>query len=161
LAERKELLESAEENLRQFMQSNRNWSVSTDPNLRIEMARLEREIEIQSETHLLLTKQLELARLEARKDIPIVRILDAPSLPTIKSGPGRTLTVVIASVLALAAMALYVFAEHIWTQMSGGDGRGKLKELRRDLSQAVPSPSRALSIISRSNRSREQVTAND
>ena len=161
LADRKKSLQAAEEDLRQFMQSNRNWSVSTDPNLRIEMARLEREVEIQSETHLLLTKQLELARLEANKDIPIVRILDAPSLPTIKSGPSRTLTVIVAAILGLAAMAVYILAAYIWAQMSADGGRERLENLRRDLSQAMPRPSRVLNIISRSNKRREQVAVDD
>ncbi|MCP4650275.1 MAG: hypothetical protein GY853_09395, partial [PVC group bacterium] len=80
-AERETELMQAEDDLEQFQMANRNWNMTSDPGILAELNRKKREIMAKSETYLFLKNQYDLAKLEAQKDIPIVRILDNPSLP--------------------------------------------------------------------------------
>ena len=64
------------------------------------LGRHKRNIEINSQTYLLLREQYEMARLTAQKDVPIVRILDMPSLPTLKSSPRRTIIIILSGMVA-------------------------------------------------------------
>ena len=109
-------LRRAEDSLQQFMNVNRNWSTSSDPRLQTELARLKRDVELHAQTYLLLSQQLELARLEVQKDIPIVRVLDEPTLPTQKSGPRRTFTTLLIGCLAFLVCAIWLFVRDLWRQ---------------------------------------------
>lgn len=119
LAHRQAELTTAEDHLKQFMQVNRNWASSTDPELNMALGRLKREVQVANETCLLLTQQLELARLEAQKDIPIVRLLDEPSLPTTKSGPARTVTTIFSGMAALLLVSIWILLSGFWKQFMG------------------------------------------
>ncbi len=90
LLETKLELLSAEENLKLFQNKNRNYLSSSDPALRQEHLRLQRTVTIKETIMLQLTKQFELARVEAAKDIPIVRVIDKGSVPIMKTKPSRT-----------------------------------------------------------------------
>lgn len=89
LKEVKVELEQAENNLKAFQLKNRNFNTATSPELAMELARLEREVEIKSKVFLTLTQQYELARVEAKKDVPIVQVLDYAKPPEEKTGPNR------------------------------------------------------------------------
>ncbi len=117
-------LTASEDSLQGFMQVNRNWNSSSDPRLQTELARLRREVEVRAKTYLLLTQQLELARLEVQKDIPIVRILDEPSFPTFKSGPQRTFNVLLAGCIAFLAAITWLFVRDILRQIVSSDSDG-------------------------------------
>lgn len=146
-AQGKAELTAAEEKLNQFMKANRNWSVSDDPQLQTELARLKRDVTLKSETYLLLTQQLEMARLDARRDVPIVRVLDQPSLPTIKSGPARTLTTIFTFVLAMTLMIMAVVGLHLLRQVIRTAGKQSLNELREEFERSVPASRRLISLI--------------
>ena len=89
LEEVKEELKKAEDNLESFQLKNRNFNTASSPELAMELARLEREAEIKSKVFLTLTQQYELARVEAKKDVPIVQVLDYAKPPEEKTGPNR------------------------------------------------------------------------
>lgn len=103
LNDRAIILAESEKALEDFQKVNRDWYGSSNPEILLNLGRHKRNIEINSQTYLLLREQYEMARLTAQKDIPIVRILDRPSLPTIKSGPRRTLIVL------LTGMVMFIF----------------------------------------------------
>jgi uncharacterized protein involved in exopolysaccharide biosynthesis len=146
-------LTQAEDSLQQFMKVNRNWTTSSDPQLQTELARLRREVELQAKTYLLLFQQLELARLEVQKDIPIVRVLDEPSLPTKKSGPRRTLTTLLAGCLAFLVVISWLFVRDLWRQgMAGVDDNSDAGEDSDDRSRSGQQ-SRLLNLVRRSDRS--------
>ena len=84
-----------EDSLEQLRQSHRDWSTTTDPSVLKALSRLQREVEVKSMAYLYLSREYETARLEAQKDVPIVRILDAPSLPVEPAGPPRLLLVAV------------------------------------------------------------------
>ena len=146
-------LAQAEDSLQQFMKVNRNWRTSSDPQLQTELARLRREAELQVKTYLLLSQQLELARLEVQKDIPIVRVLDEPSLPTRKSGPRRTFTTMLAGCLAFLVTISWLFVRNLWRQGTAGvDDNSDAGQSTEDRSLRY-SQSRLLNLLRRPDRS--------
>ncbi|MBN1165446.1 MAG: hypothetical protein JXB45_12770 [Candidatus Krumholzibacteriota bacterium] len=83
-----ELLQ-AEESLTRFEKNNRDCFTTTNPGVRMEHERLLQNLRLQHEIYIELVKQVELADIERNKINPIVKLLDPPSVPTIKSGPPR------------------------------------------------------------------------
>jgi uncharacterized protein involved in exopolysaccharide biosynthesis len=90
LAEIRQELELAEDTLKAFRESNLNYNYSNDPQLQLELTRLQREVDIKSALYLTMTQQNELARIEAAKDIPVIQVLDGGSVPLEKSSPRRS-----------------------------------------------------------------------
>jgi capsule polysaccharide export protein KpsE/RkpR len=68
-----------------------------------------------------LTKQYELAKVQEAKEIPSVKVLDAPDIPERKSFPPRTLIVVGGAMLALAFSVLWILGEQRWRRIDPGD----------------------------------------
>lgn len=134
----------AEDTLCAFQGSNRDWVTSYEPEVAKLLARQKRDIEVKSQTYLFLCREYEIAKLDAQKDIPIVRILDAPSLPTEKSGPGRGLFVIVAGLLAFVAAVLWVCFLEFLKKGSDGPSSESLDSLRRELHEAYPRISRAI-----------------
>ncbi|MBC8489567.1 MAG: hypothetical protein H8D45_26415, partial [Bacteroidetes bacterium] len=79
------------------------------PELSIQLVRLKREIEIQSELFKFLTQQLEDARLRERKETPTLLVLDYPKLPEKRIKPKRTVMVLMVGVLT-AIMLVFLIA---------------------------------------------------
>jgi len=71
-------LEQAEDSLQAFQDTNSDWAGSTDPETIKMMARLKRDVTVKSQTYLFLMQEHEAAKLDTKKDVPIVRILDNP-----------------------------------------------------------------------------------
>lgn len=72
-----ELLQ-AETRLERFRDANRR--IANSPELMLEEARLLRDVRVQEEVFLELTRQYEIARIEAQKAMPILEVLDPPTL---------------------------------------------------------------------------------
>jgi len=98
-------LRLAENKLESYQMANRSWDMTTDPEILKNLSQLERDIAVKTETFAFVQGQFELAKLEVQKDIPIIRILDNPSLPQIKSSPRRIMTVA-----ASGAAAFFIIA---------------------------------------------------
>ncbi|MEW5995300.1 MAG: Wzz/FepE/Etk N-terminal domain-containing protein, partial [Candidatus Zixiibacteriota bacterium] len=131
-------LRVAEDSLEQFLNVNRDWQISGDPELQTELGRLRREVEVRSKTYLLLAQHLEQARLDAQDDVPIVRILDQPSLPTFKSGPARTLTVIAVGLGVFLLMLAGLFVVHMVGQLRHGPAAEGFSNLQKDFRAAFP-----------------------
>lgn len=110
LEEVKVELNQAEDNLEVFQLKNRNFNTASSPKLAMELARLEREVEIKSKVFLTLTQQYELARVEAKKDVPIVQVLDYAKPPEEKTAPNRKALVLtsflLSSLMGIATVLL-------------------------------------------------------
>lgn len=143
---RGEELRQAENSLQQFMQVNRNWNSSSDPQLQTELARFKRVLDVRAKTYLLLTQQLELARLEVQKDIPIVRVLDEPSLPTLKSGPRRTFTTLLVGCLTFLLVVTWLFVRDLYRQMISSEGGDSTDSRPEDDFNSRIRPSRLLKL---------------
>jgi uncharacterized protein involved in exopolysaccharide biosynthesis len=77
-AEAAEKLAAIEDEMRSFRESNRK--INNSPDLLLEEGRLLRDLRVQEEVFLELTRQFELARIEEQKATPILEVLDPPTI---------------------------------------------------------------------------------
>jgi len=131
LLEIKAELAEAEDSLRSFKEANMNYMISNDPDLQLELARLQREADMKASLYLTMAQQNELARIEAVKDIPVVQILDRGTVPQEKTSPRRSLY------LAGALMGSFLISILIslWLDISVRRG------LRAGINRVISSPS--------------------
>lgn len=144
LAQCKGDLLRAEDSLALFQAANRDWMATSDPELAVLIARLQRDVQTRNQTYLYLLQEFEVAKLDTRKDVPVVRILDQPTLPTEKSSPKRAMIVLLLGMLALVGSVFGVLvAEAIRRSAKGPDGPA-LHMLRADLNREFPRVNRLL-----------------
>ena len=110
LVEVKRDLERAENALKEFREKNR--MVSGSPQLMLEQARLEREVQINSTLYIELKKQYEIARIEEIKSIPVVNVMDYAKPATKKSSPKRGKNTLVALIISLFLAVSFVFIEY-------------------------------------------------
>jgi uncharacterized protein involved in exopolysaccharide biosynthesis len=137
-------LKATEDKMQNFLDVNRGWATTTNPELLKILKRFERDIEIKSAIYLNLSQEYEIAKLNAQKDIPIVRILDHPSLPNVKSGPKRISTILISGIATFIAMCLMIFIHHSLQRASAGPDRRSYESLREDFQRQFPKVNRIL-----------------
>jgi uncharacterized protein involved in exopolysaccharide biosynthesis len=68
-----------------------------------------------------LTKQFELAKVQEAKEIPSVKVLDAPDVPERKSWPPRTVIVIGGTLLTFSFAVLWILGERRWKQIDPHD----------------------------------------
>jgi uncharacterized protein involved in exopolysaccharide biosynthesis len=139
-----EKLAQAEDNLEAYQMANRDWDITTDPEIIMSLSRLQRDIEAKSKMYGFLLQQYEAAKLDAQKDTPIVCLLDSPSLPTIKSGPHTVSTVLVSGLVTLICMVLIVIAYESLRQRSRGPERESFEMFRGNLTEAFPGSIKAI-----------------
>lgn len=155
-ARRRSLAES-EDSLQAFQSRNRNWAATTDPGILMQLGRFKRDVEIKSQTLVYLLQEYEAARLDAQKDVPVVRVLDQASLPTVKSGPHRTVTVLGTAFIAFVLVVLGVLGFDLTGQLlNSGDSAGR-NQLSRQLAEAFPRTNRWYGAV-RQRLSRETIS---
>jgi uncharacterized protein involved in exopolysaccharide biosynthesis len=111
LEETKLELREAEDSLLAFKDQNRNFETSADPTLQLELVRRERTALLKSEEFSLMTKQHEMARIDAVKDLPVVNVLDSGAVPVMKSWPKRSvylLSALLASLFGGIVLSLWL-----------------------------------------------------
>ncbi len=137
-------LAQAEDNLETYQMANRDWDITTDPEIIMSLLRLQRDIEAKTKMYAFLLQQYEAAKLDAQKDTPIVCILDSPSLPTIKSGPHTVSTVLVSGLVALICMVLIVIAYESLKRLSRGPERESFETFRENLTEAFPGSTKTI-----------------
>jgi uncharacterized protein involved in exopolysaccharide biosynthesis len=100
LADIKTELVNAEKRLRDFRNQNRNYNQTANPDLLLADERLAREVTLKSNLYLQLFEEYESARIEEKRDIASVQILDSAYVPNTASGPRRVRTTAMATVAA-------------------------------------------------------------
>jgi hypothetical protein len=70
-----------------------------------------------------LTKEYEMAKVQEVKEIPVVKVLDSPSIPDKKSFPPRLLIMFLGTAFALALATTWVFGKTAWDQTDSIDPR--------------------------------------
>lgn len=133
--EQERSLRKAEDSLEVYQSRNRNWAMTSSPMLLKELARLKRDTEAKTQTYAYLIQEYEIARLDVQKDMPVVRILDQASLPTVKSGPHRTITVLGATAVTFVLVVMAIFGVDLIRQVR----RQSDPESRKELSDLVAS----------------------
>ncbi|MBZ5506718.1 MAG: lipopolysaccharide biosynthesis protein [Acidobacteriia bacterium] len=96
-------------------------SMRTLPALGSRYADLYREAKIQEAVYAFVTQQLEMAKIQEAKELPIVRVMDAGVASEKRSSPIRSL-IVSGSVLgALMLACFWVMGRHRWEQVPAND----------------------------------------
>ena len=99
-------LMAAERSLEKFREEN--LRIGNAPELQMEQARLQREIEIQQQVYLTLRKEYELTRIEELRTVPVVNVLDRAMPPLVPSGPSLVRNAGLAGFLGAAFVVLLV-----------------------------------------------------
>jgi uncharacterized protein involved in exopolysaccharide biosynthesis len=105
LAQVKDSLNTAENNLMYFKEQNR--VIIQSPELTLEQGRLTRNAEIMNEVYLELRKELELVKIDEVKDTPILNIKELAQDPIEKTGPKRAITLIIVLFLSILFSAVF------------------------------------------------------
>lgn len=98
------------------------------PRLGVTYADLLRRVKVEEAVFKTLTQQYELARVEAARDIPSVKVLDPPEVPETKSFPPRRAIALGCACLGLAAAAAWLFARARWEVADPSDPRKALAQ---------------------------------
>jgi len=98
LADAGKLLRQAEESLAEFNRLNRKIAT---PDIQAELERRTRAVKVQEEVFIELSRQVELARIQAQENRVSIEILEPAIAPTVRSAPRRTQTVLIAVFIGL------------------------------------------------------------
>ncbi len=86
------------------------------PRLAVRYADLYRRVKVEEAIFELLTQQYEMARLEEAKDVPVVRVIDAPGIPERKSFPPRVILSDVQTLLAFAGTSAFLLLRERWAQ---------------------------------------------
>lgn len=148
IAETRMGLSQAEDKLESYRQANMDWAISADPVTIKEMGQLQREVDIKSQKYLFLNQEYEAALLDAQKDIPVLSILDQPSLPVEKSGPRRSIIVIASGIIAFFVILFFVVCLDTITKITRGRDRREFDALYDDFQTEFPRSARVVSRIS-------------
>ena len=112
-------------------------SIRKLPLLGATYADLLRRTKIQEAVFEILTKQYEMAKVQEAKEIPTVKVLDAPSYPERRAFPPRTLIIIMGFLLSLGAAAAWIIGKNTWENHDPDDPRKIFttkvwSELKRD-----------------------------
>jgi uncharacterized protein involved in exopolysaccharide biosynthesis len=99
-----------------FMNRNRGFSESLDPEVRATGQRLETEVDYRKQALLRLNAQVDQAILEEKDATPVVDLLEPASLPIEKSGPSRAKWVILAFLAAFMASMVFEVRDRIWSE---------------------------------------------
>ena len=80
-----------------------------------------RRLKVEEAVFETLTKQYELARVQEAKEIPSVKVLDAPQPPEAKSFPPRTWIILGGTLCALILASFWIVASQRWTETDPAD----------------------------------------
>ncbi len=101
-------------------------SIRKLPLLGVTYADLYRRTKIEEAVFENLTRQYELAKVEEAKEIPTVRILDAPNYAERVAFPPRALMLLVGPIFGLAAGIVWVFVRAEWAALEEADPRRRL-----------------------------------
>jgi uncharacterized protein involved in exopolysaccharide biosynthesis len=92
-------LRAAEDRLRDFQQTNRQYQQS--PELTFEQARLRRQVDVEQDVYLGVRRELETSRLDEVNDVPVITVVDSAIVPTFRQFPKRTVMTVASAFVGL------------------------------------------------------------
>ena len=102
-------LSAAEDSVWQFRETNRR--ILDSPQLLILQARLDREVQVQTVIFIELKKQIEIAKIEEIKDIPLINVLDAARVPVIKTSPHRLIILILTLIISTVISSIWIGLE--------------------------------------------------
>jgi uncharacterized protein involved in exopolysaccharide biosynthesis len=115
-------LRAAEDQLRTFLQRNRDFRNS--PELMLANERLQREVAWRQQVFTSLAQAYEQARIEEVRNIPVTTLIEPPAAPVRPDGRGTAKWGLLALVIGLFSAVLLAFA----IEFARRDGRGEDEE---------------------------------
>jgi uncharacterized protein involved in exopolysaccharide biosynthesis len=113
------------------------------PLLGVTYADLLRRTKVEEAVFETLTQQDELAKVQEAKEIPSVKVLDAPQVPERKSFPPRFIVVCFGTCVALFSGICWILARESWISADPTDARRTLAiEVWNDIRSSLPWPTR-------------------
>ena len=112
LVEAREEMNEAESAFRRYLEANKNYQMSGDPNVRLTGARFESELRLRQQLVTSIAMNREQALLEEKNDIPILNILDQGHLPFDKIKPNRIS--IVALTMLLAGISTFLWSNRKW-----------------------------------------------
>jgi uncharacterized protein involved in exopolysaccharide biosynthesis len=97
LDEAKQKLLEAESQFENF--GEENLRIGKAPELLLQQARLERELNIEQEVYLALRKEAEMARIDEQRSLPVLNVLDYATPPPLPAGPSLVKNVFFGTVM--------------------------------------------------------------
>ena len=127
------------------------------PLLGVTYADLYRQDKIEETVFELLTQQYEMAKVQEAKEIPTVKVLDAPVVPTKKSFPPRGVLIGVGTLLGIVGSASLIVLRKRWDQTDPNDpGRALAEEVGASLwagtQRVAPAAASLRSAFERSQR---------
>ena len=98
------------------------------PQLGVQWANLYRNARVHETVFDLLSEEYEMARIEEAKSIPTIGVIDFPGYPERRTGPHRTLIVLISTALSFVLTAVFLLMRRWWLGMDELDGRRVLAD---------------------------------
>jgi capsule polysaccharide export protein KpsE/RkpR len=96
-------------------------SIRQLPLLAVEFGELYRNVKIQETVYELLTQQYEMAKVEEAKEIPTVKVLDAPTIAEKKSWPPRFWLSLAGGFLGFVVMGCWIVGSELWSEVRAED----------------------------------------
>jgi uncharacterized protein involved in exopolysaccharide biosynthesis len=99
-------LARAEDELKAFRE--RNLRIGNSPRLQLEEGRLARNLREQEEVYLTLRRQYEVAKVEERRDTPVINIIDVATKPTLRLSPRRGRLIIMGLLIGASVGCVWV-----------------------------------------------------
>ena len=141
LNELKGELNAAEDSLTDFLLRHRDYESTASPEVKLDVERLQRQKQIKEQAFLLINQQYELAKLEVKKNTPIVSVLDWASPPIRKSGPKRTIIILVVFLISIIIATTVSFA--LTPQRDFPSDKSPLELFREDAKKFIRKLSKA------------------
>lgn len=144
LAVRRQELLASQDSLKTFQESNLNWNETSNPYLLHELATLQREVAIKEQAYAYLSQEYEASKLKVQMDTPIVRVLDKPNLPEVKSSPFRLQILTVIGLLTLLLTTLLIAVVENLKLRARVSERNSYDNFRQNIATVFPTLSRRI-----------------
>jgi len=125
-----EELETAENDLAQFLERNQNPTTAT---LQFRRDRLQRQVSFKEQLYSELQSQLTQTRLDLQRRQPVVTVVEEPVPPMERSSPQRMLVVLLNLILGGGIGVVRAFVRAFFNRVDEEEEREKLEEIRENL----------------------------
>ncbi len=142
LSVKKKELQQAENKLIEFQNKNRDWHMTSNPDVLIALARHKRDVQVLNQATIFLTREYEMAKFDSQKDIPIIQVLDSPTLATRKIYPRRAFILLIITFLTLFIATIVVLVKYSMQKRATASDLLAIGKLRKDFATTFPRVSR-------------------
>ena len=124
-------LVTAEDRLAEFLERNQN---PTTPTLQFQRDRLRRQVRFKEQLYSNLQSQLTQARLEVKRQQPVVTVVEQPIPPKYRSAPNRTAIVILSGALGVLFGCIIAFLRsNVRAASFEGEDKEKIRRIKEHL----------------------------